>query len=532
MITTRYIAGIGEDTPVYTTDFLIIGSGIAGLFTALKACNLGQVTVLTKKKVEDSNTGLAQGGIAAAVHEEDSPFLHLEDTLEAGAGLCDPAAVNVLVTEGPDRVRELMTIGARFDTVNGTVRLTREAAHSKARILHAADSTGEAIRRALVQKCREKSIPILEDHCLIDILTAGKRCEGALVYDAKQRQKVVFLARAVIICTGGAGQLYKYTTNPDIATADGLGAGFRAGCELTDMEFVQFHPTVLATAEPRRFLISEAVRGEGGILLNERGERFMPAYHPMAELAPRDVVARAIWSEMIKNGIDHVYLDMRSISNLTERFPNIYKNCLARGFNPTREVIPVSPAAHYMMGGIRTDLNGGTGVFGLYSCGEAACTGVHGANRLASNSLLEGIVFGQRIVNNAEEILWKNKVSFEEVLQAFDQDWVLVPYNGSDCVTPGQALQAIKETMWEYVGIVRDESSLKKAGSIIEDLYARLTMGEDELLYYQVVNMLITARVITQAALWRRESRGAHFRSDYPVPDDLIWLKHISFLAY
>ena len=532
MITTRYISDVTPEVPVYTTDFLVIGSGIAGLFTALKACDLGQVTVLTKKKIEDSNTGLAQGGIAAAVHEEDSPFLHLEDTLEAGAGLCDPAAVNVLVTEGPDRVRELMAIGARFDTVDGAVRLTREAAHSKARILHAADATGEAIRQALVQKCREKAIPVLEDHFLIDILTVGNRCEGALVYDASRREKSVFLARAVIICTGGAGQLYKCTTNPEIATADGLGAAFRAGCELTDMEFVQFHPTVLATDEPRRFLISEAVRGEGGLLFNQKGERFMPRYHSLAELAPRDVVARAIWSEMTATGTEHVYLDMRSIPNLTQRFPNIYRNCLARGFDPAREMIPVSPAAHYMMGGIKTDINGETGIFGLYACGEAACTGVHGANRLASNSLLEGIVFGQRIVNSAEQILWKNKVSFEEVLENFDRDWVLAPYRGPDYIAPDKALTVIKETMWEYVGIIREESGLKKAGAIIEDLYARLAVGEDLLMYYEVVNMLLVAKVIIQAALWRRESRGAHFRRDYPAPDDLVWLKHLSFIAY
>lgn len=531
MITTRYIANIDRNMPVYTTDFLVIGSGIAGLFTALKAAELGRVTILTKKTVEDSNTGLAQGGIAAAVDEEDSPFLHLEDTLEAGAGLCDPAAVNVLVNEGPARVSELMEMGARFDTRNGTVSLAREAAHSKARILHAADATGEAIRLALVDRCRARSIPILENHFLIDILTAGDRCEGALVYDVAGGEKAVFLARAVVICTGGAGQLYKFTTNPEIATADGLGAGFRAGCELTDMEFIQFHPTVLARAESRRFLISEAVRGEGGVLLNARGERFMPRYHPQAELAPRDVVTRAIWNEMEQSGSDCVYIDMQQIPEMKTRFPNIYQNCLDRGIDPARELIPVSPAAHYMMGGIRTNVNGQTRIFGLYCCGEAACTGVHGANRLASNSLLEGIVFGQRIVENAHEILWKHNVSFDEVYRSFDRDWVLRPYTGSDYILPEQAIKVIKDTMWEHVGIIRDEDGLKKAGRVIESLSPRLARGDDEPLYFQAVNMLITARVMIQTALWRRESRGAHFRRDYPRSDDVVWLKHLSFRA-
>jgi len=531
MITTRYIAGLTRDMPVYSTDFLVIGSGIAGLFSALKACALGQVTVLTKKTVQDSNTGLAQGGIAAAVHEEDSPFLHLEDTLEAGAGLCDAGAVHVLVTEGPLRVRELMEMGARFDTHNGSISLAREAAHSKARILHAADATGEAIRMALVEQCRAKSIPILENHFLIDILTADDGCQGVLAYDATKREKVAYLARAVVICTGGTGQLYKYTTNPEIATADGLAAGFRAGCELADMEFIQFHPTVLATPETQRFLISEAVRGEGGILLNSRQERFMPRYHSRAELAPRDVVARAIWNEIERTGAEYVYLDMRGIPRVAERFPNIYRNCRQRGFDITRDLIPVSPAAHYMMGGLSSDLNGQTRIFGLYCCGEVACTGVHGANRLASNSLLEGIVFGQRIVDSAEKILWKRNISFDEVFRSFDCEWVLQPYVGADYVTPGEALKQLKETMWDHVGIIRNERGLKIATRVVDDLYSRLTPGDDEILYYEVVNMLTTARTIIQAALWRRESRGAHFRQDYPEPNDLVWLKHLSFRA-
>ncbi|MGE5398502.1 MAG: L-aspartate oxidase, partial [Chitinophagales bacterium] len=396
MLTTRFVTDLESDPSVIKTDFLIIGSGIAGLFTALKASETGDVVVLTKKSMKDSNTGLAQGGIAAAVHEEDSPFLHLEDTLEAGAGLCDIEAVQVLVTEGPDRVRELMAIGARFDTVNGTVALTREAAHSRARILHAADATGEAIRQALVESCLQKpSINIQENQFLIDLLTVGGECQGALIMDGNTGQKVVYLARATVVATGGIGQLYKYTTNPDIATADGMAACFRAGCRLADMEFIQFHPTVLATSANQRFLISEAVRGEGALLFNHGGERFMPNYHPLGELAPRDIVARAIWNQMALSQSDYVYLDLTGLKNPAKRFPNIYKTCLEQGYDLFKDRIPVSPAAHYMMGGVQTNINGETGVYGLYACGEMACTGVHGANRLASNSLLEGLVFGQ-----------------------------------------------------------------------------------------------------------------------------------------
>jgi L-aspartate oxidase len=532
MITTRYIADITPDMPVYSTDFLVIGSGIAGLFSALKAVDLGDVVVLTKKSIQDSNTGLAQGGIAAAIHEEDSPFLHLEDTLEAGAGLCDPTAVSVLVNDGPTRVQELMEIGARFDTRDGTVSLTREAAHSKARILHAADATGEAIRAALVARCQAQAIPIYENQFLIDLLTADEDCQGALVYDAVRQQKVVYLARAVILGTGGAGQLYRYTTNPEVATADGLGAAFRAGCLLTDMEFIQFHPTVLAHPARQRFLISEAVRGEGGILLDSQGERFMFSYDARGELAPRDIVARAIWNEMGKSERDCVYLDMRGITNVEQRFPNICRNCREWGIDPVQDLVPVSPAAHYMMGGIKSDVDGKTGILGLYSCGECACTGVHGANRLASNSLLEGIVFGDRIVRSAEEILWKRSVNFDRVVASFDSGWILEPYSGSDYVLPEEACRALKETMWKNVGIIRDHEGLKNAINTIDKLYARLTVGDQQLLYYEAVNMLTAGRIIAQSALWRRESRGAHFRRDYPRSDDLFWVKHLSFRTW
>jgi len=528
---TRYIGTFDQDTPVISTDFLIVGGGIAGLFTALKASQYGQVIVLVKKTIKESNTGLAQGGIAAAVHEEDSPFLHLEDTLEAGAGLCNIEAVDVLVREGPERVRELISAGARFDMKNGTVSLAREGAHSRPRILHAADATGEAIRSALVEKCEQNpDIQILSDHFLIDILGREQdpECYGALVYDARHDQKVVFTARATILATGGAGQLYKYTTNPSVATADGMAAAFRAGCRLTDLEFIQFHPTVLFTSETQRFLISEAVRGEGGRLYNTKGEAFMANYHPLKELAPRDVVSRAIVSETRRTNSEYVWLDMTHIPNVKERFPTIYLNCLQRGINITRELVPVFPAAHYTMGGIETNTYGETGLPGLYACGETACTGVHGANRLASNSLLEGIVFGQRIVDKAEEILYRRRVSLSELCRHFEQSEVFKPQ--AKGLAPQEVRLQLQETMWENVGILRDEPHLRKAAQVVSELYNQVERGDDVLAYYEVINMLTVARVIIQAALWRTESRGGHFRTDYPQRDDLRWIRHISFV--
>ena len=531
MIITRYIGVLNRQTPVINTDFLIIGGGIAGLFTALKAVAYGKVVVLTKKTIEDSNTGLAQGGIAAAVHEEDSPFLHLEDTLEAGAGLCDIEAVDVLVREGPDRVRELMEAGAQFDMKNGNISLTREGAHSRPRILHAADATGEAIRKALVKSCEENpDINIIEDQFLIDVLTGnmGRECYGALAYDSKSHSQLLYAARATVIATGGAGQLYKNTTNPDVATADGMAACFRAGCRLSDMEFIQFHPTVLFSRDTQRFLISEAVRGEGGLLYNSQGERFMHKYHPLEELAPRDVVSRAILNETSIAGTEYVHLDMTIIPKATTRFPNIYRTCLQRGIDIKQDYVPVSPAAHYTMGGIGTNTHGETDIYGLYCCGEAACTGVHGANRLASNSLLEGIVFGQRIVDKVEDILYRRTVKVDEIFRDFDHSWVYVPTD--EKLDPKEVKPALQEIMWDYVGIIRNEDSLKKANQQVEFLYNNLARGDDPLAYYEVINMLTMARIIIQAARWRQESRGGHFRSDYPERDDVRWLKHTSFV--
>lgn len=526
---SRYIGVLDSDTPVIYSDFLIIGGGIAGLFTALKAASYGSVLVLMKKSINESNTGLAQGGIAAAVHEEDSPFLHLEDTLEAGAGLCNVEAVDVLVREGPDRVRELIEAGATFDMKDGSVSLTREGAHSKPRILHAADATGEEIRRALEAKCKNTpGITIIENQFLIDILTHNvrKECYGALVYDTKEKINKAYIARATILATGGAGQLYKYSTNPDVATADGMAAAFRAGSSLVDMEFIQFHPTVLYSHDTQRFLISEAVRGEGGLLYNQKGERFMHKYHILEELAPRDVVSRAIVNECSLLGSEYVYLDMTVIPNVEKRFPNIFSTCLKRGIDIRKDYVPVSPAAHYTMGGIATNTKGETGIYGLYACGETACTGVHGANRLASNSLLEGIVFGQRIVDNVEEILYRRTIARDEVFNSFELSWVHKP---SGHISPQEARPLLQTIMWENVGIIRDETSLKKANYMIENLYNDLSKGEGIIDYYEIVNMLTVAKFVVQGALWRKESRGGHYRSDYPHRDDIHWAKHMSF---
>ncbi len=531
MIISRYIGNLCRNTPVRASDFVIIGSGIAGLFTALKASEFGKVVILTKKSIEDSNTGLAQGGIAAAVHEEDSPFLHLEDTLEAGAGLCDIEAVDVLVREGPDRVRELITAGAIFDMKDGNISLAREGAHSKARILHAADTTGATIREALVKKCKEcPDIEIIEGQFLIDILgnERSKECYGVLVYDTKNQGNIIYQARATIIATGGAGQLYKHTTNPDVATADGMAACFRAGCQLSDMEFMQFHPTVLFNSDTQRFLISEAVRGEGGLLYNSNGVRFMAAYHPLEELAPRDIVARAILSELGKDDSQCVYLDMRNIPRVTKRFPNIYQTCLQKSIDISKDRVPVSPAAHYTMGGILTNSYGETALYGLYACGEAACTGVHGANRLASNSLLEGIVFGQRIVEKVEEILYRRRIKTEEIFDNYDPAWIYQPL--IEKIEPADACHRLKDIMWDQVGIIRNEKSLKQANLMVEEIYNQMAPGSSVLEYYEAVNMLTAARIIIQASLWRKESRGAHWRSDYPQRDDRRWIKHLNFV--
>src|SRR5512142_654336 len=382
------------------TDFLIIGGGVAGLRAAVELARSGEVLVVTKDAPSESSSEYAQGGVAVALSDEDEISIHFEDTIRAGDGLCLRKAVGTLVEEGPTRIRELIMWGAEFDREGTKLAFTQEAAHSKRRILHAqGDSTGHEIMRVLIDKVKTAGTVTKIDFAFTrDLIIRGGRCVGAVVCQQARKKVLVISARAVLLATGGAGRLYERTTNPAVATGDGIAMAYRAGAALVDMEFVQFHPTALFRKGAPQFLLSEAMRGEGGMLRNEGGERFMDRYHPAKELAPRDVVTRAIHSEMLATGSDHVYLDVTHLFDkyLMWRFPRIYRTCKNLGIDISRQPIPVSPAAHYIMGGIKTDLWGATTVKGLFAAGEAACTGVHGANRLASNSLLEGLVFGER----------------------------------------------------------------------------------------------------------------------------------------
>lgn len=516
-----------DEVSVYSTEVLVLGSGIAGLYTALKASESLEVTVLTKKEIPESNTKHAQGGIAVALDEEDSPSLHYEDTLYAGAGLCDSEAVRALVEDGPHRVEELIRMGANFDQLNGQLAFTREAAHSRRRILHAhGDATGAEIERTLVeQTLKNPKIAVKEERFVLDLLKNDQgEIIGALSLNEKAQGLEVYLARAVVLATGGLGQLYCYTTNPEVATGDGIAAAFRAGAELMDMEFVQFHPTALLIPAAPRFLISEAVRGEGAQLLNSRGERFMENI-PGEELAPRDVVARAIWKEQTRS---QVFLDFRPLGKgkTLGRFPMIYRTCLEYGIDVLESPLPVAPAAHYLMGGVRTNTQGRTNLPYLYACGECACNGVHGANRLASNSLLDGLAFGGRIV---EDILgisrpipqWSDVVSFEsDVLSESESQG-----NKEERQPHKLERKELQELMWEYVGIEREEEGLKKAITLIEE-WDNLYKPGRSIEELELGNLLTLGRCVAQAAKARVESRGGHFRSDYPAIDDIRWQNH------
>lgn len=512
------------------TDFLIIGTGIAGLYSAIHANEYGKVMIVTKEKLEDSSTEYAQGGIAAVFDEaEDSTDLHLKDTLMAGAGLCNRAAVEVLVNEGPERVRELIAMGTNFDRYQDQrIALTREGAHSRRRILHAGgDATGEEIRRSLTKVVTNRlKIPVHEKTFILDAITHEGRCYGVLAYCHFYKKFIAYLAPVTILATGGLGQIYSTTSNPDVTTGDGMAIAYRAGAELMDMEFVQFHPTTLYLPGQPGFLISEAVRGEGAVLRNARGEQFMPGYHPLADLAPRDVVARAIKSEMKKDGTSHVWLDIthQDPEFVKNRFPKIYKNCLKNGIDMTRDWIPVAPAAHYMMGGIQTDLMGATNVSGLYACGEVACNGVHGANRLASNSLLEGLVFGYRIIQKTVEA----KKMFTEDLSKIPLFTPEAKVAGAPMLTENHR-KALQKVMTEKVGIVRDEESLTSALQQMESWEEYLNYPCHSMEEWETQNMLTIASVVVNSALTRKESRGAHYRSDYPATDPNYQGRHFTF---
>ncbi|TPG71612.1 L-aspartate oxidase [Brevibacillus laterosporus] len=504
------------------TDVIVVGCGIAGLYTALEASKRAKVVLISKKGLQDSNTRWAQGGIAAVTAQNDSPALHRQDTMLAGAGICTYEAVDVLVHEGPQRLQELISYGTQFDKdSNGEYELTREGAHSERRILHAqGDATGAEIVRALAKKAAETAnITLLEEHFAIDILTQQGECVGVLALKL-DGEMFVIRSHATILATGGAGQLYRYTTNPEIATGDGVAMAYRAGAEVKDMEFIQFHPTALCYPDAPRFLISEAVRGEGAYLRNSFGERFMDKYHPQQELAPRDIVARAIVSEMEKTKSTFVYLDITHESEelIKHRFPTIYEFCLAYGLDMVADWIPVAPACHYMMGGVKTDLHGETNVPRLFACGEASCTGVHGANRLASNSLSEAIVFGHRIVERLR--------SLPPVMQSVSLSESSL-YTGKSFNLKKMRLQ-LQKIMLRKVSVKREAKGLQEALQELESMQAILSTHTIKREAFELKNLLTTAILTTRAALARTESRGGHYRVDYPELNEEKWHKHIT----
>lgn len=493
-------------------DYIIVGSGIAGLYTALMAKEQGSVLVITKGSIDDCNTKHAQGGVAAAIGQNDSPRLHFQDTINAGDGLCDEEAVRILANEAADRITDLVKLGVPFDTVNGEIALTTEAAHSMPRILHAGgDATGEHIEVTLSKKVQEARIQVLEDCLATGILLDKKAVKGIKAIDCRTGSIMEFECRFLILATGGAGQLYKFNTNSDIATGDGIALAFKAGAEITDMEFFQFHPTALHLPGVAPFLISEAVRGEGGVLRNVNGHRFMSDYAPEADMAPRDVVARSILHEMQKTNSDKVFIDVTHLSPLviTIRFPHIYRFCLGHGLDITRELCPVAPAAHYMMGGIRTNNWGETNIAGLFAVGETACTGVHGANRLASNSMLEVLVFSKRIMEKTGRGAGANTTNKST------ENYHLLNRRKTPKKVPAPSLAALQSLHWDKVGIIRDEKGLTEAADILYAWQECLPEPTDRPTH-ELNNLVLCGRLVTGAALLRQESRGAHFRSDFP----------------
>ncbi len=520
-----------SDIPVEEVDFLVIGSGIAGLTYALTTERHGSTLILTKKSRAESNSNYAQGGIAGVMSADDDVRLHAQDTLTAGAGLCHEDAVEVLVNEGPERIRDLIRIGARFNMEEGDdgskrLSLGREGGHSRNRIVHALDRTGWESERTLLAAAMERTnLRILEHFFVLDLAisadTSQTACLGVFALDSTSGRLKLFRAQSTLLATGGCGQVYRHTTNPAIATGDGVAMAWRAGAGIANMEFIQFHPTSLYHPDAGSFLISEAVRGEGGLLRTKSGDRFMDSYHPLAELAPRDVVARAIHAERLKLGEPCVFLDVTQLDAafLRERFPTIYERCLGFGIDITKDWIPVVPAAHYACGGVLTDLDGQTDIPGLFAAGEVACTGVHGANRLASNSLLEAMVFGHRAAER----------SVRSPINVAGDTAVLAPTEGGmPDVESALALKRSLETvMNEKVGIVRNDRDLAGALKEVEAIRQMARqIGSNSLADPDVAeaeNLAIVAETIIRSAISRKESRGLHFNADYPERDDVNW---------
>ncbi len=522
----RYLVHFSShNLPQIFTDVLVIGSGIAGLNAALEAAGKASVLIVTKKGQNDSCTNDAQGGIAAAVGEDDSPQQHLEDTLTVGCGICDEEAVRILTGEAAEQVNKLMELGVQFDTAGERVSLTREGGHSRARILHAnGDATGNAIQEALVQRAREhQNTALLQNSFAIDLLTLNGSCYGALIW-SEQKGLIMVRAKQTILASGGCGRIYRETTNPSVATGDGIAMAFRAGATLQDLEFLQFHPTSLYVAGAARALISESLRGEGAILVNRKGERFMTDYHPDGELAPRDMVSRGILQEMKKNGDTHVLLDAtrHSRSYLENRFPTITALCDKFEIDISREPVPVHPAAHYHIGGVKTDLTGRTSITNLLACGEVACTGVHGANRLGSNSLLESVVFGRRAgVEAALKCSMMEDAPPLHSIQGLPQD----PAYGNLNLTDVE--NSLKSLLWRNVGIERNGGILDESLEMIT-FWCRYVMDKEfnSPGGWQLQNMLTVGRLIAMSARQREESRGVHYRTDFAQPYD-EWKRHV-----